>query len=259
MRRFARRLGLPMSLSAGVFLLMEAQNAGAESPQAGQNPAGTSAQHSAQHSAQKEVEPTTPPLSLSASLAGLKGQGALYAQLAFSSEGKPLGSVLCELFPDKAPQAVAAFVGLARGLVAWKDPHSKTWVKKPLYDGLLVHRTVADVLIQAGDPKCFGDALCMFAPGTGEPGFVLPDEIHPEHRFEAGGSLAMASRGLGTAGSQFFVTLKPTTWLAGKHTVFGTCDGLPLLGTLSRTDTDKNDQPKTPLSLSRVTFFRKNK
>lgn len=207
------------------------------------------------------VAATTLPLVLEQSLAGLKGTGGLQATLSVTSEGKPLGAVRCDLFADKAPQAVAAFVGLARGLVAFKDPHPRGtgWQKKPLYDGMPIHRVIPDLLIQSGDPKCFGDAQCMFSPGSGDPGFALPDEIRPELRFDQGGVLAMANRGPNTAGSQFFITVKAAPWLSGQHTILGQCDNVQLVEKLSQVETLSNDVPKTPVVIDRLTITRKNK
>lgn len=203
--------------------------------------------------------PTTPPLSLEASVAGLKGTGPLQATLELVSDSKPLGVVRCDLWPDKAPQAVAAFVGLARGLVAWKDPHNGEWKKKPLYDGTPLHRVIADFLIQGGDPKCNGDAQCMFNPGTGDPGFAIPDEARPDQRFDQGGLLALSNKGPGTGGSQFFITLRPAPWLSGHHTIFGSCDNLPLLEKLSQVETYPSDAPKTPIVIQKLTVTRKTK
>jgi peptidyl-prolyl cis-trans isomerase A (cyclophilin A) len=55
----------------------------------------------------------------------------------------------------------------------------------------------------------------------GGPGYQFGDEIHPELNFNEPYMLAMANAGPGTNGSQFFITVAPTTWLQGKHTVFG--------------------------------------
>ncbi len=221
------------------------------------NPATTSATTPASAA----VAATTPPLDLAQSLVGIKGTGGLQATISLASEGKPLGALRCDLLPDKAPQAVAAFVGLARGLVAFKDPHPRGsgWQKKPLYDGLPIHRVIPELLIQSGDPKCFGDAQCMFSPGSGDPGFAIPDEVRPELRFDQGGVLAMANRGPNTAGSQFFITVKAAPWLSGQHTIFGQCDNVQLLEKLSQVETLSNDVPKTPVVIERLTITRKTK
>jgi len=67
-------------------------------------------------------------------------------------------------------------------------------------------------MIQGGDPT---------GTGMGGPGYQFGDEIHPELTFNEPYMLAMANAGPGTNGSQFFITLAPTTWLQGRHTIFG--------------------------------------
>src|SRR5260370_661390 len=114
---------------------------------------------------------------------------------------------------------------LVFGLRPWKDPKTNEWVKKPIYNGLTFHRIIPDFMIQGGDPK--GD-------GTGTPGYEFGDEIVEALKFDRGGLLAMANRGPGTNGSQFFITEKPTPWLNGRHTIFGTCDPLDLETKIAR-------------------------
>src|SRR5262249_23094086 len=63
------------------------------------------------------------------------------------------GDMKCELFPDQAPKTVANFIGLAKGTKEWKDPTSGKPVHgKPLYDGVIFHRTIPEFMIQTGDP-----------------------------------------------------------------------------------------------------------
>jgi len=65
-------------------------------------------------------------------------------------------------------------------------------VRRPLYDGNLLHRVIPELLIQGGDPNCSNDANCRGAPGLGEPGYTVPDEFRPDLRFDHAGRLAMA-------------------------------------------------------------------
>lgn len=132
------------------------------------------------------------------------------------------GDVRVELFPNHAPKTVENFVGLATGTREWTDPRTGTARTDPLYDGVIFHRVIPGFMIQGGDP---------LGTGTGGPGFTFDDEIHPEKQFDEPYLLAMANAGKrlnpitgrpgGTNGSQFFISVDATTWLNGKHTIFG--------------------------------------
>ncbi|ERH31132.1 peptidylprolyl isomerase [Schaalia sp. HMT-877] len=127
-----------------------------------------------------------------------------------------MGDIALDLFPDHAPNTVNNFVGLARGEREWTDPRTGQKTSRPLYDGTVFHRIIKDFMIQGGDP---------LGNGTGGPGYQFNDEIHPELAFNEPYLLAMANAGKrmgkGTNGSQFFITVVPTPWLQGKHTIFG--------------------------------------
>lgn len=127
-----------------------------------------------------------------------------------------MGDIALDLFPDHSPNTVNNFVGLARGEREWTDPRTGQKTSRPLYDGTVFHRVIKDFMIQGGDP---------LGNGTGGPGYQFNDEIHPELAFNEPYLLAMANAGKrmgkGTNGSQFFITVVPTPWLQGKHTIFG--------------------------------------
>ena len=123
------------------------------------------------------------------------------------------GAIKVNLFGLHAPTTVANFEGLATGEKEWTDP--RTGAKKTgtsLYAGVIFHRIIEGFMIQGGDPT---------GTGMGGPGYQFGDEIHPELNFNEPYKLAMANAGPGTNGSQFFITVAPTTWLQGRHTIFG--------------------------------------
>ena len=122
------------------------------------------------------------------------------------------GDIVIELFPNHAPKTVANFVELAGGAREWVDPRTGEKTTANLYDGTIFHRVIKDFMIQGGDP---------LGKGTGGPGYKFADEFHPELSFDRPYLLAMANAGPGTNGSQFFITVVPTTWLNRKHSIFG--------------------------------------
>ena len=133
------------------------------------------------------------------------------AEELFATLRTSLGGIEVRLFPNHAPKTVRNFVELAEGGREWTDPRTGKPTTRPLYAGTIFHRVIPNFMIQGGDP---------LGTGRGGPGYRFADECHPELAFTRPYLLAMANAGPNTNGSQFFVTVAPTKWLTGKHTIF---------------------------------------
>lgn len=160
------------------------------------------------------------------------------------------GDITIELFPDQAPKTVRNFVGLATGSGQWTDPRSGKPSNAPFYDGLVFHRVIPNFMIQGG---------CPLGTGTGGPGYTFDDEINPTLDFTQPYVLAMANAGKrggrGTNGSQFFITTAPTTWLQGKHTIFGKVtdrESQAVVDAIGSTPTGPGDRPRTDVVIRSV-------
>ncbi len=154
-----------------------------------------------------------------------------------------LGDISLELYPDKAPLTVANFLGLATGTKQWTDPKTGKTVSTPLYTGTIFHRVIKGFMIQGGDP---------LGNGTGGPGYQFADEFS-DLKFDQPYMLAMANSGPGTNGSQFFITVAPTPWLDGKHTIFGkVIKGQDIVDKIVAVATDQSDRPTTPVSVKQI-------
>jgi peptidyl-prolyl cis-trans isomerase A (cyclophilin A) len=154
------------------------------------------------------------------------------------------GNITCQLFPDQAPKTVANFVGLAGGTLKYVDPKTHQSAKGRFYDGLAFHRVIPNFMIQGG---------CPLGNGTGGPGFQFEDEFAKGLEFDQPGRLAMANAGPNTNGSQFFITVAPTTWLNKRHTIFGqVVEGQDVVEKISAVPHDRLDRPATPVVLKTV-------
>jgi peptidyl-prolyl cis-trans isomerase A (cyclophilin A) len=158
-----------------------------------------------------------------------------------------IGSFKVRLMPEHAPATVNNFVELATGKRPWRDPTTGQESTEPLYDGTVFHRVIPDFMIQGGDPE---------GTGRGGPGYQFEDECPPDGpTFDRPGLLAMANAGPNTNGSQFFVTVVPTPWLNGKHTIFGeVTDGMDVVERISTVATGAADRPKEDVVLQRVSL-----
>ena len=149
------------------------------------------------------------------------------------------------LMPEHAPVTVANFIDLATGVREWTDPRDRRKRTDPLYDGTVFHRVIKHFMIQGGDPE---------GTGRGGPGYRFKDECPPGGpSFDRPGLLAMANAGPNTNGSQFFVTVVPTAWLTGKHTIFGeVTEGYDVVEAISKAATAAQDRPSPDVVLERV-------
>jgi len=136
-----------------------------------------------------------------------------------------LGAITLELFPNKAPLTVENFANLSTGSEG----------KDPFYNNLIFHRVISGFMIQGGDP---------LGTGTGGPGYSFADEFNQGLTFDKAGILAMANSGPNTNGSQFFITLAPTTHLNGLHTIFGQVTaGMDILEKIGNVEVGDQDKP----------------
>jgi peptidyl-prolyl cis-trans isomerase A (cyclophilin A) len=157
------------------------------------------------------------------------------------------GTIVCRLFEKEAPKTVANFVELAEGTREWTHPSTRKKSKDRLYDGTIFHRVIPDFMIQGGDPQ---------GTGTGGPGYQIEDETKGSpHKLDKAGLLAMANAGPNTNGSQFFITVAPTTWLTGKHTIFGeVVEGQDVVKKISEVPRNRQDRPAKDVVVKKVTI-----
>jgi len=143
-----------------------------------------------------------------------------------------MGTIEVELFADQTPKTVENFVGLA---------------EKGYYNGIIFHRVIKDFMLQAGDPTGTGSGGASFWGGKFE------DEFVSDLKHDTPGMLSMANAGPNTNGSQFFITLVPTPWLDGKHTVFGkVINGMDVVYAIGKVETVAGDKPVDEVVMEEV-------
>jgi peptidyl-prolyl cis-trans isomerase B (cyclophilin B) len=114
-----------------------------------------------------------------------------------------LGNIVIEFFPNDAPNHVANFIKLT---------------ESGFYDGTIFHRIIPGFMIQGGDPNTKnGDESTW---GIGGPGYSINAEFNTIKHNR--GIVSMArSQDPNSAGSQFFIVHKDSTFLDNQYTVFG--------------------------------------
>ncbi|KAJ4317738.1 Peptidyl-prolyl cis-trans isomerase-like 1 [Neodidymelliopsis sp. IMI 364377] len=134
-----------------------------------------------------------------------------------------VGLITVELYDDHAPKTCKNFATLAQ---------------RNYFNDLIFHRIIPNFMIQGGDPTGTGRG------GESIYGEKFEDEISPALKHTGAGILSMANSGPNTNGSQFFITLAPTPWLDGKHTIFGRVkSGMQAVKKLGLVKTDREDKP----------------
>ncbi|MCF8240400.1 MAG: peptidylprolyl isomerase [Melioribacteraceae bacterium] len=151
-----------------------------------------------------------------------------------------MGRIELELFDKAAPKTVKNFVGL---------------IEQGYYDGIIFHRVIDDFMLQGGDPTGTGGG------GQSIYGSTFEDEFSPSLKHDKPGILSMANRGPNTNGSQFFITLVPTPWLDGKHTIFGrVIGGMDVVNAIGKVPVSpQNSKPLSDVVMEKVTVKKINK
>ena len=136
------------------------------------------------------------------------------------------GKIEMEFFEDKAPGHVKNFKDLA---------------KKGFYDGTIFHRVIPGFMIQGGDPNTKSDDRATH--GMGGPGHSINAEFNDT--LHKRGILSMArSQNPNSAGSQFFIVVKKSSFLDGKYTAFGkVLSGMAVADQIVNAPRDKRDNP----------------
>lgn len=146
------------------------------------------------------------------------------------------GTIVCELYPDVAPQSVRNFIALAN---------------KGFYDGLIFHRVISGFMIQGGCPQGTG----MGGPGYRIKGEFKHNGFSKNNLKHTRGVLSMARSMMpDTAGSQFFIMHDKAPHLDGEYAAFGmVIEGMDEVDKIASAPTDYNDRPRTEQRIKKAT------
>ena len=148
------------------------------------------------------------------------------------------GNISFNLLPDLAPETVRNFVTLA---------------KNGFYDGTLFHRVIPGFMIQGGDPNT-KDPNMKGQWGMGGPGHTVKAEFSSRSHLE--GIVSMArSTDPDSAGSQFFIVTKDSTFLDREYTVFGeVTEGMDVAHKIENLQRNQNDCPLEDAKMVKISI-----
>ncbi len=143
--------------------------------------------------------------------------------------------IVCELYPEIAPQSVRNFISLANS---------------GFYNGLIFHRVISGFMIQGGCPQ---------GTGMGGPGYCIKGEfaingVKNDLRHSRGVLSMARAQSPNSAGSQFFIMHEDGFFLDGQYAAFGAVmDGMETVDHIAAVKTDRNDKPKDPQVIKSIT------
>jgi cyclophilin family peptidyl-prolyl cis-trans isomerase len=152
-------------------------------------------------------------------------------QIFYAKWETSMGNFRAELRGDIVPVTTQNFMNLSY---------------KNFYTDLIFHRVISNFMIQDG---------CPLGTGYGDPGYEFDDEFDIRLRHDFPGVLSMANGGENTNGSQYFITVAPTTWLDDVHSIYGrVIDSMDIVFDISHVDTDANDKPIVDVDIYTITI-----
>ena len=167
-------------------------------------------------------------------MSSIQQESSPYTHVQFNTS---IGSFTIELYYKHTPKTCHNIAALAEA---------------GYYNNTIFHRVIRDFMVQGGDPTGTGRV------GESIFGGKLEDEISRNLKHTGAGICSMANSGQpNTNGSQFFITLKPTPFLDGKHTIFGRIlNGMSVVQRMGMVQTDDKDRPVVDILIHDTRVYR---